>query len=390
MDNEDRQPGPFNQQAALEELERFGRDIERYRAQREAIGEQFENFIRSFETPRPSPSAPVKPMPVLPQVAAPATAPAGVPPVENTVAQPADPGTATAVTPAIVDDSHLPVVPPPFAAGWNAGAAPAAFDHDADVRSVTPPFDHDGDTTGAIGEAGDIPRASPAVPHDQDPAADTPAVVHGSDIPTVTPPMAGERGAVSAIVHDSDAPAIVDGRETSREVATPAPESTAARAATPPARSKSASPALVGGALLAAVAGGLLVMTLWNRGGETAAPATVAPETPVAAPDPTPAPATPPPAAAVAPAPAESEITTIRHVWMRVTVDGQRVLEREVAAGTRIPLKAEQSIVIRTGDAGAVQLSIRGERRGSLGAEGEVVTRSFTVPPRAPAAPAGR
>ena len=73
---------------------------------------------------------------------------------------------------------------------------------------------------------------------------------------------------------------------------------------------------------------------------------------------------------------------------MRVTVDGARVLEREVPAGTIVPLNAEKTIVIRTGDAGAVKLSIRGEERGFLGAEGEVVTRSFAVPPRS--APAGR
>ena len=68
---------------------------------------------------------------------------------------------------------------------------------------------------------------------------------------------------------------------------------------------------------------------------------------------------------------------------MRVTVDGERVLEREVPAGTRIPLNAEKTIVIRTGDAGAVRLSIRGGESALLGRVGEVVTRSFTVPPRA-------
>jgi uncharacterized protein DUF4115 len=69
-------------------------------------------------------------------------------------------------------------------------------------------------------------------------------------------------------------------------------------------------------------------------------------------------------------------------------VDGEKVLEREVPAGTRVPLNAEKTIVIRTGDAGAVRLALRGEDRGLLGAEGEVVTRSFAVPPRG--APAGR
>jgi hypothetical protein len=36
--------------------------------------------------------------------------------------------------------------------------------------------------------------------------------------------------------------------------------------------------------------------------------------------------------------------------------------------------------VIRTGDAGAVRLSIGGKDHGFLGREGEVVTRTFAVP----------
>ena len=146
-------------------------------------------------------------------------------------------------------------------------------------------------------------------------------------------------------------------------------------------------PALVGGALIAILGGGLLVRSLWKPVPESAPPSGGS-DAPAAAPAPA-----PPPAAAVAPvaaaaASSESAITTVRRVWMRVIVDGERVLEREVPAGTRVPLNAEKTIVIRTGDAGAVRLAIRGEERGVLGAEGEVVTRSFAVPPRR--APAGR
>jgi hypothetical protein len=76
-----------------------------------------------------------------------------------------------------------------------------------------------------------------------------------------------------------------------------------------------------------------------------------------------------------------AEIVTTRRVWMRVLVDGERVLEREVPADRRVPLSPQYTIVIRTGDAGAVRLSIRGEDQGFLGREGEVLTRSFTVRP---------
>jgi hypothetical protein len=65
-------------------------------------------------------------------------------------------------------------------------------------------------------------------------------------------------------------------------------------------------------------------------------------------------------------------------VWVRVVVDGKREVERELEANARIPL-AGRTIVIRTGDAGAVRVEINGQDRGLLGRDGEVVTRTFTV-----------
>jgi hypothetical protein len=62
-----------------------------------------------------------------------------------------------------------------------------------------------------------------------------------------------------------------------------------------------------------------------------------------------------------------------------VIADGERVVERELPADARVPLKAAKTIVIRTGDAGAVRLSIGGQDQGILGRDGEVVTRTFTV-----------
>lgn len=91
--------------------------------------------------------------------------------------------------------------------------------------------------------------------------------------------------------------------------------------------------------------------------------------------EPAPAPAAPPPVPA-------AELTTTRNVWVRVIVDGERVLERELAADSRIPLTPTRTIVIRTGDAGAVRLTIGGKDQGILGREGQVVTRTFTVPDR--------
>ncbi|HET7697825.1 MAG TPA: RodZ domain-containing protein [Vicinamibacterales bacterium] len=255
----------FDPQAALEELERFGRDIQRYRKQREALGDQFETFVGSFKTP-----------------------PAAAPPV-----------TEAATTPG-VPAAPVPAVP--------------------DTRDSAPP------SAAPPQEVADAVSAAPPLP-----------------------------SAVSE----------------------------------PRVRAKSPAPAIAAGAALL-LGGGILAAFLWSRSpepvsepaatSETAAPPTSAPSataTPAVAAD-TPATAEPAPPAAPG---SGYEIVTDRRVWMRVIVDGARVVEREVPAGTRLPLKPEKSIVIRTGDAGAVRLSLRGGTPTPLGREGEVVTRSFTVPP---------
>ena len=46
-------------------------------------------------------------------------------------------------------------------------------------------------------------------------------------------------------------------------------------------------------------------------------------------------------------------------------------------AGARVPLRG-RAITIRAGNAGAVRVVIDGQDRGVLGAEGVVVTRTFT------------
>lgn len=112
---------------------------------------------------------------------------------------------------------------------------------------------------------------------------------------------------------------------------------------------------------------------------------------PAATPTTTPAPA-PPVEQAPAPAPAapaapqsspdEAVLTTTRPAWVRVIADGVPIVERELAAGARVPFIARKSIVIRTGDAGAVRLAIGGVDRGALGKIGEVVTRRFDVTTR--------
>jgi cytoskeleton protein RodZ len=250
--------GVFDERAALAELERFRRDIERYRAEREGIGQKFDRYIESLPAPHdvfPS-EATLAPRPTEPRPA----------PVLETIALPPLPKRAAA--------------PPVIAAARPTQSVPAARDDERDAGS---------------------------------------------------------------------------------------------RAVMPPARTNRTPIFVSVIAILLAV--GVFATWTFRRGTETTPqPATQAPVTePAAQPS---APQAAPAAVAVT----GSEISTVRRAWVRVIADGERIVEREVPANTRVPFTAEKTIIVRTGDAGAVKLSIRGEDQGALGRDGEVVTRTFTVP----------
>ena len=82
----------------------------------------------------------------------------------------------------------------------------------------------------------------------------------------------------------------------------------------------------------------------------------------------------------VEPGSGRTEIIALRRVWVRVIVDGTREVERELRADERVALRPGRTIVIRTGDAGAIRLTMNGQDRGTLGPDGEVVTRTLTAP----------
>jgi cytoskeleton protein RodZ len=159
-----------------------------------------------------------------------------------------------------------------------------------------------------------------------------------------------------------------------RRVVSPAPSDAAAPipVPVPPARRQTRpTPGVLIGLTLALLASAwLVVWTLRPRAPESTTTNTPAP---VALREPGPPPVTT--------AAAASELTTVRAVWVRVLADGKRVLERELPPDARVPVDAEKTIVIRTGDAGAIRLTIRGQDKGFLGRAGEVVTRTFNVPP---------
>ena len=83
--------------------------------------------------------------------------------------------------------------------------------------------------------------------------------------------------------------------------------------------------------------------------------------------------ATPP----ATPLPLQVEIVTVRKVWLRVTVDGDRAIEDEVEQGQRLRFGASKAIVIRAGDAGSVTIAVDGQAPAPLGPAGQTVTRTL-------------
>jgi cytoskeleton protein RodZ len=133
------------------------------------------------------------------------------------------------------------------------------------------------------------------------------------------------------------------------------------------------------------VGGAWMAMTMTQRPEVVTEAAPPGPKT--AAPDPSPVAPTPAaaPAAAVTPArPIRVTLATIRPVWLRVTVDGVRALEREVPAGETLSFDGDRAVLVRSGDAGGVRASMNGTDRGPLGKDGWPLTVPFTIDAPAP------
>jgi Domain of unknown function (DUF4115) len=139
-------------------------------------------------------------------------------------------------------------------------------------------------------------------------------------------------------------------------------------------------------AAIAVTAAVLLVAGLFFRGGPSAEPPRVASTAPAPTAAP-PAKSESAPAAAgvalaprVAPAPPAAltaELIAVRPVWVRVIIDGRRTMQRQLAAGERVPLRADKVINLRAGDAGAVRLVVDGVDQGVLGRDGAIATRAL-------------
>ena len=95
--------------------------------------------------------------------------------------------------------------------------------------------------------------------------------------------------------------------------------------------------------------------------------------------------------ASTAPAkPIQLRLETIRPVWLRVTVDGVRTLERELPAGETLTFGGDREVLVRSGDAGGVRAAVNNVDRGPLGRDGWPLTVSVTtegIAPRTPTRP---
>jgi hypothetical protein len=394
----DDQPGaPFEEQAALAELERLQRAIEDSQRRRRHATDAFDSFMRSLDggaaaqpevppgppasevTSKP-PSAPPVPAAGSEQLPGPpvSAATTGLPPGPPASAAASEPppappppgGTSEQLpgppTPA-VGSEQLPQPPVAEARGPALEPAAAASAPGASKPVVPAPHPQLSARTDLdvfpLEKAPDRPRETLAAERGGPVtgAAITGAPMTGAPLPPPAPPLStsiGERHVPAALAPPAG-----------------------------PAAGRMRALAVV--AMLVALV--LVSAVLFLRRGsnaEVAAPqAAAGPATsagPAGAP-PSPArTALSAPAAARAPAAGtpvpRAELVTLRRVWLRVLVDGERAVERELEADVRLPFNVGQRLVVRTGDAGAVRLEIGGKDQGTLGRDGEVVTRTFTLP----------
>jgi hypothetical protein len=74
-------------------------------------------------------------------------------------------------------------------------------------------------------------------------------------------------------------------------------------------------------------------------------------------------------------APLTVGVSAIRPVWLSVTVDGTRIIERTLAADEPPQrFDAQYDVVLTAGDAAAIAMTINGAKAAPLGGAGETVT----------------
>jgi hypothetical protein len=109
---------------------------------------------------------------------------------------------------------------------------------------------------------------------------------------------------------------------------------------------------------------------------------TLPPLAPAAQPTATAAPATVPPVptatAAGGAQRVDVELRTVDRSWIRATVDGRIVYEDTMNAGQTQRWIGQQSVALRVGNAGGVDVTLNGQRVGALGPVGQPADREFS------------
>lgn len=306
---------PFSEAAALRELEELQREIEQSRVRRKDANDAFDQFLRSFDR---SPAPPPAPTPRLVE---------RVEPDDTMIVRP---------------------LPPP-------SPAPVL---DSPPADLPPPADDEGnpEPTGQRKPVLADPLRLDVWEHQNEAASATATFPTESDVKAMSEAAASAEATAEKTLPRQ--PPVVPAALTSAR----------------PRRSQRMSPAI---GLVAVLVAGAAAFVVWRMmGSDPPAPA----EAPTAGAPVSRALQPPAPSAAPsAPAVPAAEVSTLRRVWVRVTVDGQKVIERELPADARIPLTPTSQVVVRAGDAGAVRVAIAGKDQGPVGRDGEVATKSFTV-----------
>ena len=71
-------------------------------------------------------------------------------------------------------------------------------------------------------------------------------------------------------------------------------------------------------------------------------------------------------------------MTLTERCWTEVTVDGKSVFEGIIEKGKTENWQGKESVVVRAGNAGALDVTCNGKKLGKFGDNGEVVERRFT------------
>ncbi len=380
---------PFSEEAALRELEDLQRAIEQSRVRRKDANDAFDRFLRSFDRQAaPPPPEPIAPLPPVARVEPPPKLDPASAPIETAPPRVEAVSPRVDAVPPLVDVAPPPIqvaAPPVPAAEPTVVPEPAIVPVGPAASEVLTPSQSELDDT-RIGVPAPAPfrsqpptwRPSDLPPHPEDEMVPEAEVEHERTATGVPDPLqldawehqAEPSGATAAFPAESDARAMTEATLLPREErAVPA-----ALRAPAPRSSRRISP-VVG--LLAVLVIGAAVFVVWRaRSLDPGATETAVAQPQPAAATPQVAPTAPAPAATVPPA---AEVSTVRKVWVRVLVDGQKVIERELPADSHIPLTPTSQVVVRAGDAGAVRVSIAGKDQGAVGRDGEVATRAFPV-----------